>query len=272
MPSGRPLRSPLPGRAGYECRHGFGYTVFEHDESKIFSEMTTYVAMDAPVKFVVVKLRNHSGRDRRLSLTAYWELVLGEWRHSNLMHIVTEKDADTGALFARNRYSRQWSDRVVFAQTSGARRSVTASRTEFIGRNGSLADPGGHAARATLRKDWCRTRSVRGDPDPDRTGRWAGAGCRVRAGIGGRRGRRAEAVAAVQRSRRRPSGTGGGVGALEPHAGHRVRGDAGRRLERDGQRLADLPDALLAGCGVGAATINPAEPTVFAINCRTRWP
>ncbi len=136
-----PAPLPVPGRSGYECRHGFGYSVFEHDESKIFSEMTTYVAMDAPVKFVVVKLRNHSGRDRRLSLTAYWELVLGEWRHSNLMHIVTEKDADTGALFARNPYSRQWSDRVVFAQTSGARRSVTASRTEFIGRNGSLADP-----------------------------------------------------------------------------------------------------------------------------------
>ena len=136
-----PAPLPAPGRAGYECRHGFGYSVFEHDESKIFSEMTTYVAMDAPVKFVVVKLRNHSGRDRLLSLTAYWELVLGEWRHSNLMHIVTEKDADTGALFARNPYSRQWSDRVVFAQTSGPRRSVTASRTEFIGRNGSLADP-----------------------------------------------------------------------------------------------------------------------------------
>ena len=135
--------TPLParGRSGYECRHGFGYSVFEHDESGIFSEMTTYVAMDAPVKFVVVKLRNHSGRVRHVSLTGYWELVLGEWRHTNLMHVVTDKDAGSGALFARNPYSRHRPGRVFFVQASEGRRTVTGNRTEFIGRNGSLADP-----------------------------------------------------------------------------------------------------------------------------------
>ncbi len=110
-----PTPLPAPGRSGYVCRHGFGYSVFEHYESGIFSEMSTYVAMDAPVKFVSVKLRNHSGRPRRLSLTGYWELVLGEWRHANLMHVVTEKDAHSGALFARNPYSRHRPGRVVFA-------------------------------------------------------------------------------------------------------------------------------------------------------------
>ncbi|MBN1631580.1 MAG: cyclic beta 1-2 glucan synthetase, partial [Thermoleophilia bacterium] len=135
--------TPLParGRSGYECRHGFGYSVFEHYESDVFSEMTTYVAMDAPVKFVVVKLRNRSGRARRLSLTGYWELVLGEWRHANLMHVVTEKDTASGALFARNPYSRHRPGRVFFAQASDGRRTFTGNRTEFIGRNGSLADP-----------------------------------------------------------------------------------------------------------------------------------
>ena len=77
-----PTPLPAPGRAGYVCRHGFGYTVFEHEESGISSELSTYVAMDAPVKFVTVKFRNRSGRPRRLSLTGYWELVLGEWRHA----------------------------------------------------------------------------------------------------------------------------------------------------------------------------------------------
>jgi cellobiose phosphorylase len=136
-----PTPLPAPGLSGYVCRHGFGYSVFEHDESGIESRLTTYVAMDAPVKFVVVKLSNRSGHNRRLSLAAYWELVLGEWRHTNLMHIVTEKDPDTGALFARNAYSRRSPGKVVFAQVSEARRSVTGSRTEFLGRNGSLADP-----------------------------------------------------------------------------------------------------------------------------------
>jgi cyclic beta-1,2-glucan synthetase len=135
--------TPLParGRSGYVCRHGFGYSVFEHYEAGIASDLFTYVAMDAPVKFVVVKLRNQSKRARSLSLTGYWELVLGEWRHANLMHIVTETDPHSGALFAHNAYGRECANRVVFAYVSEQERSVSGSRTEFIGRNGSLASP-----------------------------------------------------------------------------------------------------------------------------------
>lgn len=135
--------TPLParGRSGYVCRHGFGYSVFEHYESGIASELFTYVAMDAPVKFVVVKLRNQSKRARSLSLTGYWELVLGEWRQANLMHIVTETDPHSGALFAHNAYGRECANRVVFAYVSEQERSVSGSRTEFIGRNGSLSSP-----------------------------------------------------------------------------------------------------------------------------------
>ena len=135
--------TPLPAhsQSGYVCRHGFGYSVFEHYEASISSELYTYVAMDAPVKFVVITLCNHSKRSRRLSLTGYWELVLGEWRHTNLMHIVTEMDPYSGALFARNAYGRECANRVVFAQISEDVRTVTGNRTEFIGRNGSLAGP-----------------------------------------------------------------------------------------------------------------------------------
>ena len=135
--------TPLParGRSGYVCRHGFGYSIFEHDQAGISSEMFTYVAMDAPVKFWVVKLRNHSRRSRHLSLTGYWELVLGEWRHANMMHVQTETDPLSGALLARNAYGRDWANRVVFAQVSERERRVSGNRTEFIGRNGSLASP-----------------------------------------------------------------------------------------------------------------------------------
>ncbi|MEX2493242.1 MAG: glucoamylase family protein [Nitrospirales bacterium] len=136
-----PTPLPAAGRSGYVCRHGFGYSVFEHDEAGIGSELFTYVAMDAPVKFAVVKLRNHSGRSRRLSLTGYWELVLGEWRHASLLHIVTETDPHSGALFARNAYDRECAGRIVFAQVSQRERTVTGNRTEFIGRNGLLASP-----------------------------------------------------------------------------------------------------------------------------------
>ena len=150
--------TPLParGKTGYVCRHGFGYSVFEHSENGIDSEMFTYVAMDAPVKFVVIKVRNQSKRTRQLSLTGYWELVLGESRHANMMHIVTETDSLTSAVFARNAYGRECANRIVFADANHAksahaqnmesdtyepRQTVTGSRNEFIGRNGTLAKP-----------------------------------------------------------------------------------------------------------------------------------
>ena len=44
--------------------------MFEHDDDGIVTEMSVYVATDAPVKFVRLKLSNRSGRPRELSATA----------------------------------------------------------------------------------------------------------------------------------------------------------------------------------------------------------
>jgi cellobiose phosphorylase len=135
--------TPLPARGAtpYVIRHGFGYTVFEHTENGIASELWVYVAMDAPVKFTVLKLRNVSGRPRRLSATGYWEWVLGDLRHKSLLHVQTEVDLKTGALLARNFYNTEFPDRIVFLDVNEATRTLTGDRKEFIGRNGSLAQP-----------------------------------------------------------------------------------------------------------------------------------
>ena len=81
-----PTPLPAPGLTPYVIRHGFGYTVFEHTENGIASELWVYVAMDAAVKFTVLKLRNVSKRPRRLSVTTYLEWVLGNLRHKSLLH------------------------------------------------------------------------------------------------------------------------------------------------------------------------------------------
>ncbi len=135
--------TPLPARGAtpYAIRHGFGYTVFEHTEFGIASELWVYVAMDAPVKFSVLKLRNVSGRPRRLSVTGIMEWVLGDLRHKNLLHVQTEVDLKTGALIARNYYNTEFPDRIVFLDVNDATRTLTGDRKEFIGRNGSLAQP-----------------------------------------------------------------------------------------------------------------------------------
>ena len=68
----------------------------------IITELSLFVATDAPVKFVRLKITNRSDRQRQLSVTGYWEWVLGELRDRTLMHVVTELDPVCGALFARN--------------------------------------------------------------------------------------------------------------------------------------------------------------------------
>lgn len=135
--------SPLParGRNSYVARHGFGYSMFEYADDGIISELSIYVATDAPVKFVRLKLSNRSGRQRQLSITAYWEWVLGELRDRTLAHVVTEVDAASGAIFARNPYSIEFGNRVAFVECSETDRSMTGDRLEFIGRNGTLANP-----------------------------------------------------------------------------------------------------------------------------------
>jgi len=135
--------TPLPSRsaAPYLTRHGFGYSVFEHDEGGLHSELWVYVDLVEPVKYSVLKVHNRSGRRRHLSATGYVEWVLGEQRTKSAMHIVTEVDAASGALFARNPYNTEFAGRVGFFDVDDLARSVTGDREEFLGRNHSIAQP-----------------------------------------------------------------------------------------------------------------------------------
>jgi cellobiose phosphorylase len=135
--------TPLPARGtgAYVTRHGFGYSVFEHTEDGISSELQVYVALDCAVKFSVLKVTNNSGRSRRLSVTGYVEWVLGDTRPKSTMHVVTESDPLTGSVFAHNAYNSEFPDRVAFFCADQAPRTITGDRTEFLGRNGALSNP-----------------------------------------------------------------------------------------------------------------------------------
>ena len=135
--------TPLPcrGTTPYATRHGFGYSVFEHIERGIRSELTVYVALDAAIKFAVLKVRNESDRPRRLSATGYVEWVLGDLRPKSTMHVITEIDPMCGALFARNPYNTEFRDRTAFFDVDDTTRTLSGDRAEFLGRNGSLQRP-----------------------------------------------------------------------------------------------------------------------------------
>ena len=136
-----PTPLPRPGAAPYISRHGFGYSVFEHTEGGIRSELWVYVAVDAAVKFAVLKVSNASGRPRRLSATGYVEWVLGDLRERTAMHVSTEVDPYSGVLYARNSYNTEFPGRVAFFDVDDPNRTVSCDRAEFIGRNGSLESP-----------------------------------------------------------------------------------------------------------------------------------
>ncbi len=135
--------TPLPrrGEGDYVTRHGFGYSVFEHIEDGIASELTVYVAVDASVKYSVLRIRNDSATTRKLSATGYVEWVLGDLRPKSTMHIITETDPATGALLARNPYNTEFTERTAFFDVDARLRTISGDRNEFIGRNGSLQNP-----------------------------------------------------------------------------------------------------------------------------------
>ena len=143
----QPARPDEPLR--HRVRHGFGYSVFELSAPGLRSSLQVYAAPQAALKFMRLRLDNHSGRARRLSVTAYVEWVLGDMRSKTAPHIVTERSAVSGALLARNSFGSDFAEWVAFFDVDApyhAKAGFTCDRNEFVGRHGSL-----HAPRAMAR-------------------------------------------------------------------------------------------------------------------------
>jgi cyclic beta-1,2-glucan synthetase len=136
-PTALPIREPSP----YVIRHSQGYTRFEHSSHEIDLALTLFVAIDDPIKISRLKITNRSTRERRLSVTAYAEWVLGTARGASAPFILTDLDEVTGAILARNPWSNDFGTRVAFFDLGGRQTSWTGDRAEFIGRNGTLARP-----------------------------------------------------------------------------------------------------------------------------------
>jgi len=137
-----PTALPIRDRAAsYQARHGRGWSCFEHSSHGIGLALTQFVAADASIKISRLSIHNASDRSRRLSVTAYAEWVLGQSRSACAPYLMTEVDAASGALFARNPWGAGSAGHVVFTYLSGGQTSWTCDRREFLGRHGTLAAP-----------------------------------------------------------------------------------------------------------------------------------
>ena len=146
-PTALPIRE---GTSPYVIRHGQGYTRFEHVSHGVSLELLQLVPLDDSIKISRLTLTNSSGRARQLSVTAYVEWVLGVSRSAAAPFVVTEIDGKTGAMFARNAWSREFGARVAFADLGGTQTAWTADRTEFLGRHGTPDYPAALARRDRL--------------------------------------------------------------------------------------------------------------------------
>ena len=134
--------TPLPcGVAGHEVRHGAGYSCFTSSSYDLHQKLSVYVAPDAPVKIVRLRLVNQSARPRRLTATYYVEWVLGVMREQEAQFIIPDYDAGSQALLARNPWHPEFGERVAFAAASKRLHGLTANRSEFLGRMGSYSRP-----------------------------------------------------------------------------------------------------------------------------------
>jgi cyclic beta-1,2-glucan synthetase len=136
-PTPLPIRHPT---ASYVCRHGKGYSRFEHTQRGLSTTLLQFVPLGSRVKVSRLTIVNTSTSRRSLSCTAYVEWVLGRSRSLSAPHIFTELDLPTGALFARNVWNADESS-VAFLHMGAHPSSICGDRSEFLGRNGAVSSP-----------------------------------------------------------------------------------------------------------------------------------
>nr|WP_284041554.1 glucoamylase family protein [Halomonas olivaria] len=142
--------SPVRDAGGYVARHGFGYSQFEHSVDGLGLELLHFVPLDAPLRISRLRVTNHSGRARKLSVTAYAEWVLGTSRSASAPFLISSQDAASGALLVNNPWNAAFPGQVAFLDIGESPANWTANRSEFIGYGKSLAEPAGLRSKHPL--------------------------------------------------------------------------------------------------------------------------
>ena len=135
--------TPLPARAPgtYSITHAPGCTTFHHASHGVEATLDWFAAAEDPVRIARVTLVNTTDRPRRLTVTHFVEWAIGSSRSAAQQRVVTRFDPESEMLTAHNYFNTDFPGRPAFLACDRPLQSWTASRTEFVGRNGRAADP-----------------------------------------------------------------------------------------------------------------------------------
>ena len=140
-----PLPGPAPAAADYETRHGFGQTLFHHASHGLEQTTRIFAPKEDPLKIVRLCLTNRGDRKRPVSIVSYRRLVLGVSPERSGRFVTTRIDPETNALFAWNRWSRDYPERVTFAAVVPPAKSgavhLSGDRRAFLGPEGDVSKP-----------------------------------------------------------------------------------------------------------------------------------
>ncbi len=136
-PTPRPCGAPVD----HEVRHGAGCSSWHTRSHGLLQELRVFVPPDDPVKIIRLRVRNQLDRPRRVTVTYFVEWALGSSRPQGRAFIATEYDAHARAMLARNPWTPEFADRVAFLASTHEPHGMTADRSEFIGREGTLERP-----------------------------------------------------------------------------------------------------------------------------------
>jgi len=145
-----PTAQPINDGGRYNACHGFGYSRFDHQAAGIDMQLLQYVPVTDPVKISRLTVTNGSATTKHFTVTAYTEWVLGRDRSASSAFLQTRLHQGSQAMLVSNPWSTAFAGRIAFAAFSSAHKDQssacvltgwTADRTEFIGRNGTLASP-----------------------------------------------------------------------------------------------------------------------------------
>ncbi|KDR95267.1 Cellobiose phosphorylase [Peptoclostridium litorale DSM 5388] len=131
-------RSPVPDDCEHIIRHGQGYSIFEKASEGIDASLTLFVPLDEPVKISLLKLKNISGKRRRLSILYYVNPVLSDNTENSHKHIISMMDKDI--LKVKNPNNYLYPSETAFITSSAKIVSYTADVSEFVGRFNDLSN------------------------------------------------------------------------------------------------------------------------------------